>query len=45
MDNSNNSSESDDESDEHPIPCSCDREKCKLIKLIMEKYDEENFVE
>jgi len=39
-------SDSDEESlDEHPIPCSCDRQKCKLIKLIMEKYDEENIVE
>jgi len=39
-------SDSDDnEPDEHPIPCECDRQKCKLIKLIMEKYDEENIVE
>jgi len=39
-------SDSDEESlDEHPIPCPCDRQKCKLIKLIMEKYDEENIVE
>lgn len=40
-----NENESEDEIDEHPIPCSCDRNKCKLIKLIMEKYDEENIEE
>ncbi|CAF1543740.1 unnamed protein product [Rotaria magnacalcarata] len=42
------SSESDNDSnasDEHPIPCSCDRERCKLIKIIIEKYDEENAIE
>jgi len=39
--NDSTSSESDNESDdEHPIPCSCDRDKCKLIKMIIEKYDE-----
>jgi hypothetical protein len=40
-------SDSDEELDEehHPIPCECDRQKCKLIKLIIEKYDEENIVE
>jgi len=41
------SSNSDDEMDsnEHPIPCSCDRDRCKLIKTIIEKYNEENIVE
>jgi hypothetical protein len=42
------SSESDTdgyESDEHPIPCSCDRAKCKLIQTIIEKYSEENILE
>ncbi|CAF0731587.1 unnamed protein product [Adineta steineri] len=42
------SSESDNdgnESDEHPIPCSCDRNRCILIKTIIEKYDAENIVE
>ena len=38
-------SENEDESDEHPVPCLCDRNKCKLIKLIMDKYDDENFQE
>ena len=33
--------ESEDEPEEHPIPCPCDRNKCKLIRLIMEKYQEE----
>jgi len=42
---STNSENDDNESDEHPIPCSCDRDRCKLIKAIMEKYDEENIVE
>lgn len=41
------SSNSDDENNlnEHPIPCSCDRDKCKLVKTIIEKYNEENIVE
>lgn len=42
------SSNSDDdhlESNEHPIPCTCDRNRCKLIKTIIEKYNEENIVE
>jgi hypothetical protein len=42
---SDSESESDEEVDEHPIPCACDRQKCKLIKMIIEKYDEENIVE
>ncbi|CAF1432650.1 unnamed protein product [Adineta ricciae] len=37
--------DNDSQSDEHPIPCSCDRPKCKLIRTIMEKYDEENMLE
>jgi len=41
------SSNSDDDNDlnEHPIPCSCDRDRCKLIKTIIDKYNEENIVE
>jgi hypothetical protein len=38
------SSNSDDE-DEHPIPCSCDRGRCKIIKAIIDKCNEENPVE
>jgi hypothetical protein len=37
--------ESEDEPEEHPIPCPCDRNKCKLIRMIIEKYDEENVAE
>ena len=41
------SSASDDETElnEHAIPCSCDRDRCKLIKTIIEKYTEESIVE
>ena len=39
---SESSSEEEEEEEEHPIPCPCDRGKCKLIRMIMEKYDEEN---
>ncbi|UJR25455.1 hypothetical protein I4U23_006802 [Adineta vaga] len=43
------SSNSDDDnnngSNEHSIPCSCDRDRCKLVKMILEKYTEENLVE
>jgi hypothetical protein len=50
MDKSSDSTSSnsdDDEMDlnEHPIPCSCDRDRCKLIKTIIGKYTEENIVE
>ena len=42
------SSNSDDDHDvevnEHPIPCSCDRNRCQLIKTIIEKYTTENMV-
>ncbi|CAF0728862.1 unnamed protein product [Rotaria sp. Silwood1] len=40
-------SNSDDDIDlnEHPIPCSCVRDRCKLIKTIFEKYSEENTVQ
>ena len=41
------SSNSDDETqtNEHSIPCSCDRDRCKLIKTIIERYTEESHVE
>ena len=38
------SSDSDSEEsseDEHPMPCPCDRPKCKLIRAIMDKFSEE----
>ncbi|UJR23442.1 hypothetical protein I4U23_026447 [Adineta vaga] len=46
-DDDDNDDDDDDENDEdeHPIPCSCERVKCKLIRTIMEKYDEENTLE
>lgn len=46
-DSSSSNSDNDDhcELTEHPIPCSCDRNRCKLIKTIIEKYNEENLVE
>ena len=46
-DSSSSNSDNDDyvEVNEHPIPCSCDRNRCKLIKTIIEKYNEENIVE
>ncbi|CAF0851993.1 unnamed protein product [Rotaria sordida] len=42
---SNDTDNDSNESGEHPIPCSCDRDRCKLIKTIIEKYNEENIVE
>ena len=39
------SEEEEEEEEEHPIPCPCDRAKCKIIRMIMEKYDEENIDE
>ena len=50
MDKSSDSTSSNSDDDnmdlnEHPIPCSCDRDRCKLIKTIIEKYNEENTVE
>lgn len=44
METTSDSSEEESD-DEHPIPCSCDRGKCKLIRAIIEKYDEENIDE
>lgn len=44
MDAETTSSEEEEE-EEHPIPCPCDRGKCKIIRMIMEKYDEENIDE
>ena len=43
---SSNSDDDDDEvnSNEHAIPCSCDRDRCKLIKTIIEKYSEQNIL-
>ena len=40
------SSNSDDEVNlnGHSIPCSCDRDRCKLVKIILEKYNEENIL-
>jgi hypothetical protein len=46
MDVSSDSNSDDDGNlNEHPIPCSCDRDRCKLIKTIIEKYTEDNLVE
>lgn len=53
MDTSSDSTSSDSDEgdgeesdpDEHPIPCSCDRPKCLLIRTIIAKYDEENTLE
>ncbi|CAF0850936.1 unnamed protein product [Rotaria sp. Silwood1] len=50
MDTTSDSTSSDSDNDsnesgEHPIPCSCDRDRCKLIKTIIDKYNEENIVE
>jgi len=33
------------ESGEHPISCSYDRNKCKLMRTISAKYDKENIEE
>lgn len=46
MSSDSTSSNSDDEvnSNGHSIPCSCDRDRCKLIKTILEKYNEENIL-
>lgn len=46
MSSDSTSSNSDDEvnSNEHSIPCSCDRDRCKLIKTIIEKYNEQNIL-
>jgi hypothetical protein len=40
------SSNSDDniETNEHSIPCSCDRDRCQLIKIILEKYTKNDIV-
>jgi hypothetical protein len=39
----NDSSDSDEStSDEHSMPCACERPKCQLIKAIMAKFDEDN---
>jgi hypothetical protein len=32
----------DSSEDEHPMPCPCDRPKCKLIRAIMDKFREED---
>ena len=37
--------EEEEEEEEHPMPCSCERPKCKLIRAIMEKFEEENVEE
>lgn len=40
------SSDDDEQSEEeHPIPCDCDRPRCKLIRAIMDKFEEENVEE
>lgn len=43
---SSTASNSDDDvtANEHPIPCSCERDRCKLVKTIIEQYTEENIV-
>ena len=44
-DNESSNSDNDADLNEHPIPCSCVRDRCKLIKTIIEKYHKENIVE
>ncbi|CAF1390386.1 unnamed protein product [Adineta ricciae] len=49
-DTSSDSNTDDDDgnhngSNEHPIPCLCDRDRCKLIKTIIESHSEENMIE
>ncbi|CAF0812862.1 unnamed protein product [Adineta steineri] len=44
-DSTSSNSDDDVDSNEHSIPCSCDRDRCKLIKTIIEKYTEETIVE
>ncbi|CAF3973029.1 unnamed protein product [Rotaria sordida] len=44
-DSSSSNTDDDIDSNEHPIPCSCVRDRCKLIKTILEKYNEENTVQ
>ena len=43
--NSNEDDDDEEEEDEHPIPCPCDYEKCKVIRMIIEKFDEGEPVE
>jgi len=43
--NGTTSTSSEQEEEEHPIPCLCERARCKLIKAIVDKYEEENVVE
>ena len=40
-----NDNSEDESEDEHPIPCDCDFARCKLIKALMEKYDDDENVE
>ncbi|CAF1031280.1 unnamed protein product [Didymodactylos carnosus] len=42
---STSSDEDNTQTDTHPIPCQCDRVRCKLIKAIIDKYEEENILE
>ncbi|KAL8576897.1 hypothetical protein ACOMHN_064681 [Nucella lapillus] len=35
------SDDDDDDGDEHPVPCDCSRDKCQLIRALMQKYSEE----
>ncbi|CAF2070854.1 unnamed protein product [Rotaria magnacalcarata] len=44
-DSTSSNSDDDINSNEHPIPCSCVRDRCKLIKIIFEKYNEENTIQ
>lgn len=44
-DSSSSNSDEEIELNEHSIPCSCDRDRCRLIKTIIEKHNEENIVE
>lgn len=46
--NDSTSSNSDDDtvvSKEHPVPCSCVRDRCKLVKTIYEKNNEDSVIQ